>query len=286
MNERFLFLPSLALSMVAVWILWKFFRSTKPMKKILTAVFFGAVGLGFMWITLQRIPDWKNTMSINQSAVKISKNSARANLFYGVALWDELMKSENDSVKNLMLREAEKYNDRALQIYPEYSNALKMKAGYAAELWKIDRNLPELLREFEEVLSVKPEPFVEEFVDYLLPRSDKSLLVPFLYRAGYEHLGREQNKFTEALNYLAKGYSLDSQDPNILFGLCVISNQVGEYSNAIRYGEQFLSIHGKNALVLYFTGNALIKTNMNEKGNQYMDEAYQLQPDLRSGIAE
>lgn len=283
MNERFLFIPSVSFSIFMVWLVWKFFQSELLLKKILTASVLSLTVLGFLWISIQRIPDWESTMSINQSAARVSSNSARANLFYGVAIFNEIMKLEDDSARSEMIREAVKYNDRALQIHPEYAYALRMKAGYAAELYKTDRNLPDLLSEFEKVMSVRPVPFVEEYVDYLIPRSDKSLLVPFIYRIGYKYLGREQNNFNEALNYLSKGYNLDSQDPNILFALCVISTQLGENNDAVRYGEEFLNTHGRNAQVLYYTGNALLQINMKEKGNEYLKEAYQLNPDLRGG---
>jgi protein O-mannosyl-transferase len=282
MNERFLFIPSVALPILIIWYMKKFHHSSHPGMKMIAWIVPVLLIPLFGLLTIDRIPDWESNKTIDETDVEVSKNSARANLFAGVTLFNELLTLKDDSVKMRMIKKAKGYNDRALQIYPEYADALKMKTGYASEAWKINKDLPVLLNEFEETMAIKPVPYVEEFVDWLLPRSDKSQMVPFLYRVGYEHLAQGQKNFPEALKYLGKGYQLDRQDAKILFGLSVISYLSGNYKDAASYGEQFLNIHGSNAEILYYTGKSLIMLGVKERGNNYLEQAYQIQPALKS----
>lgn len=282
LNERFLFIPSVSVAILIIWVL----RLSYPLKVhktgFVTISLLFLVAIAYSWLTIKRIPVWENTMTLNRAGVKVSKNSARANLFYGVALFNEMMKQKDDSVKLSMIREARKYNDRALEIYPEYADALRMKAGHAAEAWKIDKDLPVLLSEFEKAMADKPVAFVEEFVNWLLPRADRGLLIPFLYRVGYDNLAVKQKNFPEALKYLKKAYQLDPQDPKILFGLCVISNLAGKHQDAVSSGEQFLAKQGNNAEILFYTGKSMLQLNQKDKGNQYLNEAYRLKPELKN----
>jgi hypothetical protein len=246
MNERFLFIPSVALPVLTVWFIERF--SVSDIK----AVRFISWGIPsllipvYLYLSLDRIPDWESNKVLDLNDVKISENSARANLFAGVALWNDILKEKDDSVKLKMIREARRFNNHALAIYPQYSDALKMKAGYASEVWKINKDLPALLKEFEETITVAPVPFVEEFVNWLMPRADKNQMVPFLYRVGYEQMAKKQKNFPEALKYLKKGYQLNDHDAGILFCLCILSGMTGDHQDAVAYGNRYISLFGKN----------------------------------------
>ncbi len=146
------------------WLLNRYFPEKRGFM-FMSMVLMAVTTVTFAWLTWRRVPDWNNTMSLNRSAIRVSENSARANLFYGVALFNDALKPENDSLKANLLTEAGIHIDRALHIYPEYRDALNMKAGVAAEIWKSDKSLPALLEAFDEVMSVGVVPFVEEFTD-------------------------------------------------------------------------------------------------------------------------
>jgi protein O-mannosyl-transferase len=246
MNERFLFIPSIALPVLVVWFMEKLSVSDTRTAKVLAWGIPSLLVPAFLYLSADRIPDWESNKTLDMNDVRVSRNSARANLFAGVALWQEILNEKNDTVKLKMIEEARIFNDRALAIYPEYTDALKMKTGYASEVWKINKDLPALLKVFEEAMSVMPVPFVEEFVNWLMPRSDKNLMVPFLYRVGYEQLAKKQKNFPEALKYLTKGYQLNDHEAGILFGLCIISGLSGNHQDAVTYGNRYVSLFGKN----------------------------------------
>jgi hypothetical protein len=121
---------------------------------------------------LQRVPDWRNEVTLNNSAIKNSPNSARANCFYGVALWKNrfltLPKDAAPEQKKAVLDSIKPYFDRAVQILPNYGSAQKMVAGVAGEYHKIDNNTDALLDVFNKVnRSNTYEPFVIKYLQYL-----------------------------------------------------------------------------------------------------------------------
>jgi tetratricopeptide (TPR) repeat protein len=265
MNERFLFIPSIGFSILAVCFIGALSRLPSRLAR------YGAWGIPvvlcilFIFISFVRIPDWKSSKILDHTDVLTSRNSARANLFAGVSLWKDILEEKNDTVKLKMIMEARAFNDRALEIYPEYADALKMKAGYAAEIWKINKDIKALLNEFEQAVSVKPVPYVEEFINWLLPRSDKKMMLSFLYRVGYELFAQKQKNFPEALSYLRKGYQLDNNDASILFGLCIISGLSGNHRDAVEFGNRYQSLYGRNEEVLQHINRSAGQISLNNR---------------------
>ncbi|MBK8555111.1 MAG: glycosyltransferase family 39 protein [Lewinellaceae bacterium] len=94
MNDRFLYMPSVAYCIVVAWFLtrqlpnWLKEQSDKP---YILGVGIAALMLGvYGYWSYQRVPDWKDALSLNTSAVRVSPNSARANLFYATAVYENL----------------------------------------------------------------------------------------------------------------------------------------------------------------------------------------------------
>ncbi len=71
-------------------------------------------------------------------------------------------------------------------------------------------------------------------------------------------------------------------DSKILFGLCVVSHLSGNHREAILFGEQFMRHHGPNPEVLLYSGRSMVQTGQVSKGNQYLEQAYQLKPELKN----
>ena len=124
--------------------------------------------------TITRVPDWKSTESLNHAAIKVSPNSARSNLFYGVEMWEgRFLKLPANAIteKKAVLDSMKPYFAKSLSIYPRYSGALKMWAGVCGEYHKIDGNYDTLLTEFDRVNRNYElgsyEPFVVQYLQYL-----------------------------------------------------------------------------------------------------------------------
>jgi protein O-mannosyl-transferase len=186
MNERFVYHASIAFCIAMAYLLTRQF-----VPKIAAISAAALLIIGFSGRTLMRVPDWKSGATLNASAMVNSPNSARANCFYGVSIWEEkymkLPKDATNEQKNALLNEMRPYFDKSLQILPNYGSALKMWAGIAAEKHKIEGNLDNLLRDYERVNhSLIYEPFILQYLTYvngrMATRNEADKLMAFYTR--------------------------------------------------------------------------------------------------------
>jgi protein O-mannosyl-transferase len=128
--------------------------------------------LGFAIRTIVRVPDWRNGTTLNDSAILHSPNSARANCFYAVSLWEnrftKLPENVSEKDKRACLDSMQLYFNRSVEILPKYGAAQKMRAAVAAEYHKLDKQTEPLLKVFREVnLSGTYEKFVLEYLKFI-----------------------------------------------------------------------------------------------------------------------
>jgi protein O-mannosyl-transferase len=137
-----------------------------------------AVGVAALFIicfsikTILRVPDWRNGSALNESAIKYSPNSARANCFFAVSLWEnrftKMPKDGSDTEKLACLDSMKMYFNRSVEILPKYGAAQKMRAAVAAEYHKRDKQIEPLLKVFDEVnKSGTYEKFVLEYLKFI-----------------------------------------------------------------------------------------------------------------------
>lgn len=240
MNERFLYMSSIPTCIALVYAIKYFFNKNK--ESIWPVVIIAFFAFSYALISFTRIPAWKNTLALNASAAKVSKNSARANSFMGTALFKEA-KAETDRSKKLDLyKEANQYVSKALKIYPEYYNGNKMKAGIAAEIYQQDRDIKALLQAFYEVASIKPEvSFLYEYYDYLQNRESRSELLNYYIRVTKEGMF-PRRKYGFAAKTLLYALKLDSNNATVNYLMGMALKGVGKESHAQTYISKAISI--------------------------------------------
>ncbi len=206
MNERFLFLPSFGLVMWAAWEGVKLGYSGMKWQRIVIVFLTVVVLIGYVVKDIQRIPDWKTGFTLNQSAVKVSANSARINLFMGVSYFKKAQ-AESGEEKKTHLEVADHYFSKATRILPDYFEAWKMKSGVLAEQFRMDGDIHHLLKGFSEIVLHKPGiPYINDYIKYLKKRGNfDQELVRFLDNVGYAHLFKESKSYSFALHYLTMG---------------------------------------------------------------------------------
>lgn len=221
MNERFLFMPSFAVSAVAGYYLSKGIHHTTPWVKWLTAGLIVLVLGVFTWRSYTRASVWENTLTLNSAAIKVSKNSARANCFMGTALFEKAREIKHVDEKLATVRQAEIYIDKSIEIVPDYLSANQMKSGVVAEYYRYNRDLDKLLSEFAIILQRKPSvEYIAQYCEYLNKQdTDVRKLLDFYYHVGYEIIALQLHRYDYALKYLSYGYQLDPNDPKINFGM-------------------------------------------------------------------
>ncbi len=250
MNERFIFISSMAFSLVCAYVFVKYgWNSEKPaMKWGSLVVLIGVLG-AYTFKTYVRVPAWKDALSLNSQAVLVSENSARANCFMATALYELGRDTSDMAERQKAYKEAEFFAQRSLKIYPAYLAANQIESGLAAERYNVSHDLPKLLEEYTNIIRAKPQTeYVRQYLDYLNSRADVTQLTDFYYKVGYEILVKEKAMYPWAVTYLQLGEKIAPNDPRILFGL----------------GKAF-----------YFGGDQV-------KGQDYLDRAYAINPGLRN----
>lgn len=238
MNERFIFTASLGLCIFIVAVLiWLVSFIKKEDKKWLPLAMLSPIILLFGFKTIDRVPVWENALSLNKSAIKISKNSARSNSFMATALFNEYKETTDQNKRLELLNEAKPLADKAVEIYPEYLNGHLMRAGIAAELYKFDRSQENLLNTFKSIMYKRPDlNYMTEYLKYLNGRSsNQQALLDFYKDIGGNVLIKETRNYTWAVHYLQMALEISPNDPEIRGYLVEALTALGRHQDAAYY---------------------------------------------------
>ncbi|MEO5906922.1 MAG: hypothetical protein ABIQ11_09360, partial [Saprospiraceae bacterium] len=249
MNERFIFIPSIAFSLVSAWVIVRHgFESQKQWAKYLAGAILIILIAGYAFKTYDRIPAWKNALSLNGQAAVVSENSARANSFMATALFELGRDTSDYAAKKQLFDEAEFYAKRAIEIYPNYNAANQIYAGLVAERYQRDNNQQYLFDEFAKILDRRPDTeYVYQFSEYLNRQLPPQTMADFYYRVAYEIMVTKNQEYPRAVQYLKLAETIAPNDARILFAL----------------------------------GTALYRGGDEVQGNEYLNRSYQLNPALR-----
>ena len=201
LNERFLFLPSVGLIVASLWAFPKYSK-TLSMGVIGVSIIFAA-------LTIQRVPAWENALTLNEAAIRVSTNSARANSYYGYSLYVAGLETEDPVKKDSLFQRARPYVDKALEIYPNYTDALTAKTGLLTQEYKNDQDLNKLFDSFYEIQNMGPIAYVDTYLDYLDKRINAQVMASFYHRLGFELFFKTKRDPRRALSYIQKGLRLD-----------------------------------------------------------------------------
>ncbi len=206
MNERFAFSASLGTCIILVYLVaelnHKFLPKFYP-KALLGII--GLITLFYSWKTLERVPAWESELALNSEAIKVSKNSARANSFMATALFNRYKEISDSKERRELIERAQPYADRAAEILPNYKNARLMQAGIAAESYKFDRDLSKLLESFKLIIAYRPDvDYLTEYLKYLNGRGNDVLLQDFYL--DIQKTLVSQNRLDWAVHYLLIAY--------------------------------------------------------------------------------
>ena len=225
MNERFAYMPSVAFCLFAAWLLARkmpeWFKETADQPGIFAGGLLAIAAAFFCWQTLTRVPDWKNAMSLNQAAIKVSYNSARSHCFYVTSLYKDVYQGTTDPAQKAALVDTMEYHiKRSLEINPNYSAALVMRSAVAAARFDLDHQLDKLFHEFEYIMEKIPynnnfRSFVDQYMKYL-DGSNADKYVAFCHRAGYEFYFKKKNDPQTALHFLQFGIDRQTEDIRLL----------------------------------------------------------------------
>jgi protein O-mannosyl-transferase len=240
MNERFLYTPSVAFSLVTSY----FLLSVLPLlikRPIAYRTVLGSGGIIlaalYAWITINRVSDWRDSLSLDTAAIKVSKNSARANCFFAVSLYQQRYTGLKDSVeKKKLLDSLEYYINRAVAIYPQYVDGLHMKTVVDAARYETDHNIDTLLADYLDITKKIPDypPARDNIVSYAkyIFSIDAKKAADFCYEAGYKFYFKERKDTKDALIFLQLCLDANYNDPRILSAAAEVYEANGEKEKA------------------------------------------------------
>lgn len=211
MNERFLYMPSVGWCMVLAYLL------ADRLPALLKGGFGKWAGIGLVTVmavgfavrTYTRVPDWENAATLEESSIKVSVNSARSNQYYAYIIYEQALKEQQPAAKKALFDKAWPYVNRALEIYPAYSDAHICRDGIAAGYYQLDGDINKLLPYFENTLKTKPVEFVDQYLDYLVRRGfHQPEMLAFFHRIGYEYFWKQKHDAVNARKYLNMGLQM------------------------------------------------------------------------------
>ncbi len=227
MNERFVYLSSVAFCMMlAYWatiVLPKWIPAKVAGMNLVGLFLAGALAVGYSAKTLERVPAWESALSLNSTSIKVSPNSARANLFMGTALFNKakVITNKEDSSRKEMMYRGQGYVKRAVKIVPTYYSAIHMLSGLDSEVYAYDRNLDTLLTKFQTYMKVRDKLNVERqtdkavymdlYLEYLNQPANAPKLIPF-YKNVITMFLEEKKDMLNANRYLKYALPLAPQD--------------------------------------------------------------------------
>lgn len=243
MNERFAYMPSVGFCLLLGWILTQklpeLLKMPPDRPNILGVGLLGVLAILFSIQVWNRVADWGGKGDgLVLSAVRHSEKSARANYYYGMMLYHDQyakMPVSTDPATNSknyeLLAQIDLYNNRALEIYPDYRQAVTMKATVALARFRHDKQLDKLFNEFE--MLIQKQPLNGDMLIVVLEAmkslkgSNPNIYNEFCHRVGYNFYFKQRNDLNGALEFLNHGLNNFSQDQRILQDLVAVYTAMG-----------------------------------------------------------
>ena len=237
MNDRFIFMASVGFCLLLVYLLVEKLSSIMPRPgKVAGLSVLALLVIFYAYKSYSRIPDWENAMTLNRSAIKVSKNSARANSFMATALYNDYKAKEKSNIpeKLAILKEALPYAQKACEILPEYYNGNIMEAGIVGEIFRLDGDMKRFLTNIRPVMLRRPDlPYLKDYSEFITTQGYYQKELFDFYKDIGQKLMSDRKYAKYSIQYLKFAYNLspDSQEINAL--LSKGYEMYGDQQNAI-----------------------------------------------------
>jgi len=156
MNERFLFMPSLAFCILAVagivWLQNRLPISISAKKILVFGLMFITLTL-YAYKTINRNADWYDSYTLFTTDVKVSANSAKGNETAGEYIMNKASQIQDTVTRKLMLKQSIDYQRKAISIYPKQIIAL---INLAAAHYQYNKNYDTVLIVYKTILKYLP----------------------------------------------------------------------------------------------------------------------------------
>ena len=289
MSERFIYIPSLGFCIIAGYFIYNGIHSKIKYYRILTISLITTLILGFGVKTISRNVVWKNDFTLFTTDVKTSVNSAKGNCAAGGILLDTFKDNPDQQVKDLNLKLAIGYLNKAVAIHPTYIDAWLL-LGNAYLIFPDSTDLS--VSCYEEILEFSPqnEKAIHnlEFIAYKekVPAKKVKLLenvlkyepksYAILYQLG-NIWGKELSNLPLATQYLEKALEINPTGKEALKDLGVAFAMQQNFRKSADIMEQVVKIDSTDANVWNNLGLTYTYLKQQGKANYCFEKAKSLQ---------
>jgi Tfp pilus assembly protein PilF len=289
--ERFAYIPSLGLCLLAVLLLLKVFKvpyedksfSFSSLKGRFSMVF-GLVMLIFSVMCFTRIPDWKTTYSLYYADVQHATESAHANSLIAAASIQEIKEHPKMSVaeKRKHVDNAEKYYLESLRIIPDYISSL----NNLGMIYFTYHNQPEKAIPYLEKAVELDTNYVEAYFNLAICEakmkeydlSEKHFLKTIQLDKNFigtyfslSNVYAEQEKYDKILELNQKAIDQGVKADILHINIGNVWYQRGDTARAVPYLEQAIGLNPNNRSLNTFLANYYKDKGDLEKANKYYD---------------
>lgn len=290
MNERFVYISSLSISLILAYALLRFTSKYKSFAQLLLIVVLSLYSIK----TISRNSVWENNYTLSTNDAEISINGAKSNIMAGGTLIDEALKPENSKVKKLMLEQSIMHLNRAIAAFPDYVDAWVL-LGNAN--WQLSNSARQAMPFYQNVLNMNPVHsntwrnvlFVLESdkdTDYKI-QSYQTLLrynpskIELYIELGTAY-GRDKNDLNNAQKYLEQGLKIAPTNIEILTSLGTLYGLQRNYSKAIEVLNKAIDIRPDLAKSHVDLGLSYYLNGQFPQAKQAYAKALELDPTLDS----
>jgi protein O-mannosyl-transferase len=259
MGERFAFMPSVGFCLVLVLLILRFAKQPN-----LVLGLCGGILLCFSALTVARNPVWKSNESLFLGDAKNSPNSAKMQNACGGVLFDKAAQEKDPIKKKEYFQEAIPHLNKAIEIYPNYSDALISRGGAHYSL----QNYDQAVADYRRATQIAPDKTQwREFYAVALREAGK------MY-------GEKRNDIVTCMRYLDESWQINPKDPETARIKGVANGVQGKHEEAIRWFSKAVEIAPTEATYLYDLGNAYSAAGDRSKGEELRQKALSMNPKL------
>ncbi|MFA7625907.1 MAG: glycosyltransferase family 39 protein [Candidatus Kapaibacterium sp.] len=122
MNERFVYMPSLAFALIAAYFVTKLPSKLKLNQNFISGLLLVLVGV-YSFLTVTRNPAWQDNFTLMTTDVKTSTNSAFGNYAAGGQYYSKMKDIKDSKTRDSLFILSNQLLHKALEVHPKYSNA-------------------------------------------------------------------------------------------------------------------------------------------------------------------
>jgi tetratricopeptide (TPR) repeat protein len=291
MNERFLYVPTIAISVMVAWLIFRI----KALK----------VGLGvtsllvllYSFKTIDRNFAWETDETLALIDIEVSSESAKCNMAAGMAKIDLSKEEKSESQKKVMLLDGLKYLKRSLEIYPTYFPPMIL-SGNAYSMLKEYRTAYEF---YENCLIMSPgHNHALQNLEYVAQEATANgqfeiardaMLLYLKHKENSadineklgELYGKNLQQVEKGLPYLIRANELNPNEDGIVQKIGVSYAMSGNNKEAIKWFKEGVKLDSMNARLYLNLGVAYQYQGDLLKAQEYMNKAFELEPELKNG---